>query len=791
MKCLPIVLSVYFVLITAFVFADNRTGSIKGFVKLTDGNPAAYVSVMVKGSRQGAITNEEGVFNLQHLASGVYELEVSLTGYNDVMQSVTVTENAVSHVVISLHLSEKQLEEVIVKASSGYKSNFPSSTLRLNEPLNEVPQNIQVVTNKMFADEQITSMSDGVIRNVSGLTRLEHWGDLYTRINMRGGRASAFRNGMNITSSWGPLTEDMSFVDHIEFVKGPAGFMMSNGDPSGIYNIVTKRPTGQTKGEASLMLGSYDFYRSTLDLDGKLSEDGKLLYRLNLMGQTKNSFRPYEYNNRYSIAPVISYKIDENTTLTTEYILQHANMSDVGSYYVFSTKGYGNLPRNFTTMPPALDPTIINDQSITLNLQHNFGANWKLTAQAAYFNYRQRGSSLWPSSVDSAGNMIRSISIWDASNISKFGQVYLNGDVQTGAIHHRILGGLDVGDKEYLADWNQSHQLDSVGAYFNVYAPNYGTPVNGYPIWDRSKSLRQRAGEYGVVTQEYTGIYLQDELGFFNNILRITLAGRYTTVKQNNYNTFTNGNRFTPRVGLSASVDKQTSLYALFDQSFDPQSGIRRDGKAVLPVTGNNVEVGVKKDWAESRWSTSLSLYRILQNNQTTADPSNTASENYVVQFGQTKTQGIELDVRGQLLPGLNLVANYALNDSKISKADAANKATIGNKVPGYAKHTANMWLNYKLQEGALQGLGVNAGFTYLVDRTTWSWGTAGQQNLPDYFKLDGGLNYEKDKITVTANVFNLLNKYLYSGAYYGYGKVYYWQAEAGRNIRLGVSYRF
>src|SRR3546814_11159908 len=113
-------------------------------------------------------------------------------------------------------------------------------------------------------------MSDQLIRNVSGATRLEHWGDLYTNITMRGSQIQAFRNGFNVVNSyWGPLTEDMSFVDHIEFVKGPAGFMLSNGDPSGLYNVVTKKPTGRQQGEVSFTMGSYELYRATVDMDGK------------------------------------------------------------------------------------------------------------------------------------------------------------------------------------------------------------------------------------------------------------------------------------------------------------------------------------------------------------------------------------------------------------------------------------------------------------------------------------------------------------------------------------------
>lgn len=797
MRFLQLVFSLFFLCVSYFCFAGTaKQGGIRGLVKLSDGKPAAFVSVMLKGTTKGVITGEDGTFYLHNIATGTYEIEVSLTGYQNVSQTVTVNEGTIANVVVRLTISSAQLEEIIVKSSrSGYKTNLPSSSLRLNEPLNEAPQNIQVITSNVLADQQVTSISDGLIRNVSGLTRLEHWADTYTRINMRGGRAAAFRNGMNITSTWGPLTEDMSFVDHVEFVKGPAGFMMSNGDPSGIYNVVTKKPTGQTKGEVSLLFGSYDFYRSAVDLDGKLSKNGKVLYRLNVMGQTKNSFRPYEYNDRYSIAPVISYKIDDNTTLTAEYIFQHAKMSNAGSYYIFSNKGFEKFPRSYTLAEPGLEPNVIDDHNLTLNLQHYFNPNWKITAQASYFNYKQEGSSMWPSTIDaagntidSAGNMIRNASIWDAASSMKFAQVFVNGDVQTGAINHRILGGLDMGDKEYIADWNQYHDLDTLGS-FNIYNPTHSSPANGYPRFDRSKSLRERAGN-AIYGEQYTGLYLQDELRFINNTIRLTLAGRYTDAKLVSYNTPSSAKKFTPRIGLSVSIDKQTSAYALFDQSFLPQSGLRRDGKSIIPITGNNIEFGIKKDWFSGKWNTSLSAYRIIQNNQTLNDPTNAANENYIVQVGQSKAQGVEFDLRGQILPGLDMIANYAYTDSKINKD--VDKSKVGQVIPGYAKHTANAWLTYRMQKGAFSGLGVNAGYTYLADRTTWSWGPAtAQQPLPDYFKLDGGLSYEKEKFTVTANVFNILNTYLFSGDYYGYGNVYDYQIEAGRNLRLGVAYKF
>ena len=785
---------------------EKGKGHIKGKVTTSDGKIASMVSVQLKGTRNATMTNDDGIFVLRNITPGNYQLQISLVGYQPVSKEANVEADKTTNLNIQLDITDLQLQEVMVKSRANlYKASKLSPTLRLNEPLIEAPQNIQVVSGKILSDQLVTAMGEGLIRNVSGATKIEHWGDLYARVNARGSRLAAFRNGMNITSNWGPLTEDMSFVERTEFVKGPAGFMMSNGEPSGLYNVVTKRPTGRNAGEINLLFGSYDFYRAAADWDSKLDKEGKLLYRINLMGQTKNSFRSYEYNNRYSVAPVISYKIDDNTLFTTEYIYQHAKVSNVGAFYIFSPKGYGTYSRNLTFGDPRLDPTIINDHNITLNLQHKFNDQWKLTAQAAYFNSKQIGSSLWTAAdsindkkivvvpaVANDGKVVRNVSVWDAINEMKFGQVYLNGNVHTGIVAHRIIAGLDLGNKEYYADFAQSRKLDTYTSPFDPNNPSYGNASNGYPTFNRTKSIRERAGLGGSITQSYTGVYAQDELGFFSNTLRLTLAGRYTYVTQSDYGTMKTAKKFTPRFGLSYSIDNNTSVYALFDQSFVPQAGLRRDSQSVKPLTGNNMEIGIKRDWFGGRWNTTLSLYRILKNNQTASDPANTASEQFVVQFGQTTTKGIEFDTKGEIVRGLTMTANYAYTDSKITKADSSATAQrrIGNVVPGYAKHNANAWLNYQFCKGALKGFGISGGFSFQGSRTTWAWaGAKGQLALPDYFKLDGGLFWEKDKMRITCNVLNIADKYLYSGS--PYANYYYYQAEPGRNWRLGIGYRF
>ncbi|GGF46179.1 ferrichrome-iron receptor [Echinicola rosea] len=767
----------------------ESTGKIAGNVKNEAGEALSYASVILKGTNFGVASDEEGAFEF-NAPEGNYTLIISEIGYHTVNKRITVRSGQTTNIgTVVLQERESELGEVTVTGDrSEYKVDEPSGSLRLNEELIEVPQNIQVITAQSLEDQQIIDMSDGVLRNVSGATRLEHWGNLYARVNMRGSRAGAFRNGMNITSNWGPLNEDMSFVESIEFVKGPAGFMMSNGEPSGIYNVVTKKPTGVTRGEVNLTTGSFDLYRGTLDLDGQLSQDGKLLYRLNVMGQTQNSFQDYTFTDRYSVAPVVSYQLDEKTKLTLEYIYQHVNMSNVGAAYVFSTEGYGIYDQSFTIAEPGLDPTVIDDHNITANLQHQINENWKVTAQLSHFNYQQEGASMWLNAVDDDANLLRYVSIWDALNQNTFGQVFVNGEVETGAVNHRILAGFDMGTKEYIADWNQSHQLDSAnGGFFNMNNPVYGAPVNGLPQFDRSRSLRQRANTTSI-TQSYSGFYVQDELGFFDNALRLTLAGRYTYVTQSSYGAVDEDSKVTPRVGLSYSIDDNTSAYALYDKTFVPQTGLTITGEPVDPLSGNNVEFGLKRNFFNGKWSTGLSLYRIFKNNQMVSDPENPTSQ--LSYLTQTTTQGVEFDARGEILPGFVVTANYAYTDSEITEDGRPEQfSQVGNPVSGFSKHVANAWLTYSIQNGALEGFGLSAGFTFMGDRSTWTWAAENQLSLPNYFKLDGGLSWQNDNLTIRANVFNLLNEYLYSGS--AYATYYYYQAEAPRNARLSVGFKF
>ena len=245
----------------------------------------------------------------------------------------------------------------------------------------------------------------------------------------------------------------------------------------------------------------------------------------------------------------------------------------------------------------------------------------------------------------------------------------------------------------------------------------------------------------------------------------------------------------TPRLGVSFSITESLAVYGLYDQAFIPQSGIIKNGDKVKPLTGSNTELGIKKDWFDGTWSTTLSAYSILKENELTSDPANQPGQQYSIVIGKKRARGAEFDVRGKIIDGLNLIANYAFTESVVTES---NILTVGSSIPGFSKHVANAWLNYTLVSGTLKGLGASIGGTYLAGRQTDTW-SPGLEKLPDYFRLDGGLSYETGKLKFTANVFNILDKYLYSGSFYASTNVnaYYWQSEQPINGRIGVTYKF
>lgn len=769
-------------LLLSFNVSLAQVGSIRGTIEDVNGEPLELVNVALKGTSKGTITDRKGAFEIENVAVGQYQLVTSLVGFEAITTDIEVIANEVTTVdPINLEVRSAELDEITISSQKyKYVANKVSTSLRQKTDIAKLPQNIQVISNDLLVDQQVTSIMEGVIRNVSGVTMREHWGH-FASIRMRGFRLPAFRNGFNVSDLWGPLAEDMALVERIEFVKGPSSFMLTAGEPGGIYNVVTKKPTEQEIGQVTLMGGSFDFLRGSVDLGGKITSDRKLLYRFNGVYQTQDTHRGGENVQRFAIAPSLTYNFSERTSLNAEWNYQQAE-SLIGAAYVFvpGTEDFGSLPQDFSFRDTNYPATDINESTIYVNFNHQISDNWSLTTQLGRLVYDQVGNSAWIDSLAVNGDAFRSIFIWDARSESNYAQAFVNGSAQTGSVSHTILTGIDYSDRQYYADFYTGF-VD--GEAFNIYNPSYGRNRDNLGF-DRSQDVEDRFDEpYNGF--ETTAFYIQDEIGLTNDRLRLTLAGRFTILESlGSTGKDEIDERFTPRVGVSFDVIPSLAVFGLFDQSFLGQNGVLESGDPLDPEISSNIEGGLKKSFYNGKLRASLGAYQITKNNLALAVP----GQQFFVQSGEVQSRGIEFDLQGEILPGLTGILNYANTNVEIT--EDTNPENVGNRLAGHARHMTNGWFTYTFAEkSALKGFGASLGYQYQVNRSSWSIGADNDSVLPDYFRLDGGLFWQSTRLRVQLNVNNITNEYLLSGAD-SFG-VRYWQSEPGINGRLAVTYSF
>ena len=685
-------------------------------------------------------------------------------------------------------LTTRELGEVSVQGRyfRKYSPKEVSPTLRVSTPLLELSQNIQEVPKDILTDQQVLNINESVTRNVSGATRNNISDNFSPKIVFRGAMVNTLRDGVDITPlNTGPIAEDAAIIERVEFIKGPAGFMTSVGDPAGSFNVATKQPTGHNRQTLSATVGSFNLYRGTVDLDGTVGQRGKLQYRFNGVAMKTHSFVQFNYNDKILVAPVLKYQFSDRTSLSAEYIYQKVHFLQF-SPTVFSPNGYTSLPRDFTIVDPNLEPFRADDHNAFLTLNHAFSSRWSVVARGSLLDNHTDGRYFFVGSFSKANpNLLqRTITAQEFRNTVYSGQAFVNGNFTTGPVGHRLVAGFDYNRKRYTAiNGSSDPNRDKTIYPLDIYNPVYGITFKPY---DPVGSLEDRAAIFQ--TQYYYSGYVQEEANFFGDKLRVTAAGRLTDSKlttDNRATTLESHNTvFTPRFDLSYSLRPDLSAYAVLDYTFTPQ-GANIMGVPFDPLRGRNVEVGLKKDWSGGLWNTTLDVYNVHRSNQLVQDPTNLNNQ---IQIGETVSKGIEFDMKGQVAPGLSVVVNYAYTDSYISSD--TNPANLGTPTPYTARHIQNTWVNYALPLRKVKGFSILGGYQYLIDRAT-RFPVDNPPAIDNLFQLDGGLAWAGKHLTVNALVNNILDKYLYASAWTRPTGLYTWVPLPPRNLRVTVAYTF
>ncbi|WP_192348544.1 TonB-dependent receptor [Algoriphagus sp. Y33] len=758
-------------------------GTVSGTVKDEKGIPIEFVSVILKGTGIGNVTDSKGEFVLNSIPEGKRIFAFQMVGYGKKELSIEVKRDDITH-VSEIRLTEDVTQLMGVEVSGDREGNSyviaePSPSLRIHTPIIETPQSIIAIDGKIMEDQQIYVITD-VARNVSGVTTLFPYVGVYTDFSIRGSRSgNRLRNGMSPGST--TLQEDMSYVERVEFVKGPAGFMLAQGEPGGMYNVVTKKPLGKTHGGITFTTGSYGLFRNAIDFGSTLGKEEKLSYRLNIMGQKSGSHWDYGINDRFSIAPVIRYDFDEKTSLTLEYNYDHAVVN--GSFNNLPTKNGVFLRRSFMLEDPLQDPYKFNSNFGFVNFRHRLSDAWTVTAQIGTSFYNREGTVMFAThtpGIDNNGMLNRNYRYQAGLDKSITGQLFLNGDVTTGTVKHKLLIGFDGGDVSTKMKYGQASNVLPI----DVNKPVYGLSVGIDTLLNEQDFLY-----YNPSRTSWQGFTFQDDIKF-TEWLQLTLGGRYTYFQTGRTAGILEDNAFTPRVGLLVQPINNTSVYFLYDQSFIAQTGVDFNNNRFEPLRGNNLEFGAKREWFGKKLFTQLAAFNITKNNALTSDPDN---PNFLIQRGQIESKGVELDVLGSINDQLDIVANYAYIDAKITKDTDEN--IVGTREQG-ALHTINLWAKYNVTNG----LGFGVGGSYHKDRYVYTQKvnpTDPQGKLDDFKSLNAALYYKVKRLSFALNADNITDEFNYIGTVRhnsgisGRDTEYTYITMPGANWRLSVNYKF
>jgi iron complex outermembrane receptor protein/outer membrane receptor for ferric coprogen and ferric-rhodotorulic acid len=216
------------------------------------------------------------------------------------------------------------------------------------------------------------------------------------------------------------------------------------------------------------------------------------------------------------------------------------------------------------------------------------------------------------------------------------------------------------------------------------------------------------------------------------------------------------GRQFIPSVAALYDLSAQTTAYASYAETMVVQSALTASGSLLPPRTGSQVELGVKGEFLNKRLQAHAAVFRILDSDRAMVDPVVTTAS---IPGGKVRSQGVEMEVSGQVAPGWDVLAGYAYTDTKYLQAPAAQQGQVFSPVT--PRHSVNLSTRYAFRSAALQGWSVGGGVAYRSE----FYAQSGALRLVsgDYALLNAQVAYQiNDRVGVSLTVDNLLDKTYY-----------------------------
>jgi iron complex outermembrane recepter protein len=753
--------------IATFSNEDNaQGGSIKGKITNKDGEGLQFVNITLKDSKYGTVSNEDGEYLLKNIKAGTYTLVVKFVGLKTQEKTIEVIDKSIYSADFQMVEATNELSEVTVSGVQSANERTVTIGKIAIKPM-DLPQAVATIDRTVLERQQVLRLSDALM-NANGIYIMGNTGGYQEEIAGRGfafSSSNTFKNGARYFNGTMP---EMSSVERVEIMKGSSAILFGNVAAGGILNLVTKKPKFESGGSLSMRLGSFDFYKPTLDLYGRILGSKKVAYRINGTYEKGNSFRENVNSERVYVNPSLLFKLSDKTEILLEGdYMKDRRTADFGTGAVNYEIADVPRERNIGVSWSYYD---IAQKSANITITHQFNNAWKITATGAYRAFENDlFSNLRPNSTNfiaTNGKWIRGLQRSQVEEKYLMGQVDLTGQFKTGNIGHNVLIGTDFDQYD-----TQTTAFVALTKYdsTNIYQPNLYVSRTDIP------TLKVNTITTAPINR--VGAYVQDLISFSDK-LKFLAGLRYSyqetgsvvlTVSTNKMvETITYDGAFTPRFGLIYQPTKMMSIFGSYANSFNVNMGVDIAGNALPPSFLNQFEVGMKNELFNGLLSANITAYQIVNSNlaQTSLANGNT-NTNIRELAGEVTAQGVEIDIKSKPFLGFSLMAGYSYNETRYTKSNIFIEGSLLRYNPN---HTANASIYYTFSNTKLKGLNVGLTAMYFGERQAGRSTRLTVKNdvfklipVNTYTQIDASAGYNFTKFSIRAKISNLLNELSYN----------------------------
>ncbi len=174
-----------------------------------------------------------------------------------------------------------QAPEIIITEirQTGYVSLDATTATKTDTPLIETPQSISVITRERLAIQDVSTLSEA-LRYTPGIQGETFGHDSrvdFLRLRGFNDNGNAiFRDGLQLRNSgFGQFRTEIYGMERVDVLRGPSSFLYGQGNPGGIVNLISKRPTRSLFREVEFEVGNFNHYESKFDFSGPFDKNGK------------------------------------------------------------------------------------------------------------------------------------------------------------------------------------------------------------------------------------------------------------------------------------------------------------------------------------------------------------------------------------------------------------------------------------------------------------------------------------------------------------------------------------